>query len=149
MLFFVTNRPQHWSAGYDFSCKLTCGAGPGDQGGPRGPDSAENFGNPGPNISCQTAFSYPGLSGAPGAGLGRKSRERRAANLQPDCLQLPRFIEYFSVGVLGFGSKTTAKASNLQLWAILGRTWPQKALRSYGVRLVVPLVPDTKTLTGS
>ena len=46
--------------GADFSCKLMCGAGPGDQGGSRGSDSAENHRKTGPKISSQTAFRYPG-----------------------------------------------------------------------------------------
>jgi len=45
--------------GADFSLKLTCGAGPGDLGGSRGADS------------------------------GWESRENRAENLEPDCLQVP------------------------------------------------------------
>ena len=48
--------------GLDFSRKLMCGAGPGDLGGSRGPDSADNPGKTGPKISGQTAFKYPGLS---------------------------------------------------------------------------------------
>ena len=31
--------------------------------------------------------------GVPGVGFGRKSKENRAENLQPDCLQVPRNIE--------------------------------------------------------
>jgi len=45
--------------GADFSWKLMCGAGPGDLGGSRGSNSAEN------------------------------PRENRAEDLQPDCLQDP------------------------------------------------------------
>ena len=43
----------------DFSCKLMCGAGPGDLGGSRGSPSAENPRKTGPEISSQTAFKYP------------------------------------------------------------------------------------------
>ena len=45
--------------GADFSCKLMCGAGPGDLGGARGSASAENPGKTGPKISSQTAFGCP------------------------------------------------------------------------------------------
>ena len=46
-------------SGADFSCKLMCGAGPGDLRGSRGSTSAE------------------------------KSKENRAEHLQPGCLQAP------------------------------------------------------------
>jgi len=45
----------------DFSCKLICGAGPGDLEGSRGSISIENPGKTGPKISSQTAFKYPGM----------------------------------------------------------------------------------------
>ena len=40
-------------SGDDFSCKLMCGAGPGDLGGSRGSASAENPGKTGPIISSK------------------------------------------------------------------------------------------------
>ena len=48
--------------GSDFSCKLMCGAGPGDLEGSRGSVSVEIFWKIGPRISSQTAFRHPGKS---------------------------------------------------------------------------------------
>ena len=45
--------------GADFSCKLMCGAGPGDLGGSPGSGSAENRWKTGRTIFGQAAFRYP------------------------------------------------------------------------------------------
>ena len=64
----------------DFSWKLLCGAGPGD------------------------------LGGVPGIGFGRESRENRAEDFQPDCVEVPSKTELELASGTGFSCKLNCRA---------------------------------------